>query len=33
MDKGKINGIGTHEELLKQKGYYYELYTGKKELD
>lgn len=24
---------GNHEELLKQKGYYYELYTGKKELD
>ena len=24
---------GTHEDLLAQKGRYYELYTGKAELD
>lgn len=30
---GHIIERGNHEELLKQKGYYYELYTGKKELD
>jgi ATP-binding cassette subfamily B protein len=24
---GKIIGRGTHEELMRQKGYYYELYT------
>lgn len=33
LDHGHIIELGTHEELLKQKGYYYELYTGKKELD
>ena len=33
MEGGYINGIGTHEELLKQKGRYYQLYTGKLELD
>ena len=33
LDHGHIIERGTHEELLKQKGYYYELYTGKKELD
>lgn len=33
LDHGHIIEHGTHEELLKQKGYYYELYTGKKELD
>lgn len=26
MDKGNIIEYGTHEELLKQKGYYYEVY-------
>ncbi|GFI20852.1 ABC transporter ATP-binding protein [Lactobacillus johnsonii] len=30
LDHGHIIERGTHEELLKQKGYYYELYTGKK---
>lgn len=33
LDHGYIIERGNHEELLKQKGYYYELYTGKKELD
>ena len=33
LDDGHIIERGNHEELLKQKGYYYELYTGKKELD
>ena len=33
LDHGHIIERATHEELLKQKGYYYELYTGKKELD
>ncbi len=33
MEEGRINGFGTHEELLKQKGRYYQLYTGKLELD
>lgn len=33
LDHGHIIERGTHAELLKQKGYYYELYTGKKELD
>lgn len=33
LNHGHIIERGTHEELLKQKGYYYELYTGKKELD
>lgn len=33
LDHGHIIERRNHEELLKQKGYYYELYTGKKELD
>ncbi|WP_265483865.1 MULTISPECIES: ABC transporter ATP-binding protein [unclassified Lactobacillus] len=33
LDHGHIIERGNHEELLKQKGYYYQLYTGKKELD
>ena len=33
MDKGEIIERGTHKELLEQKGIYYELYTGKYELD
>lgn len=33
LDHGHIIERGNHEELLKQKGYCYELYTGKKELD
>ena len=32
LDHGHIIERGNHEELLKQKGYYYELYTGKKEI-
>ncbi|MBP2058146.1 ATP-binding cassette subfamily B protein [Lactobacillus colini] len=32
LDHGRIIERGNHEELLKQKGYYYQLYTGKKEL-
>ncbi len=33
MDNGKIIERGEHEYLLKEKGKYYELYTGKVELD
>ena len=33
LEKGEIIERGTHTELLAQKGRYYELYTGKKELD
>ena len=33
LDHGHIIESGNHEELLKQKGYYYELYTGKKEIE
>ena len=33
LEKGEIMEEGTHDELLKLKGRYYELYTGKKELD
>ena len=32
LDHGHIIERGNHEELLKQKCYYYELYTGKKEI-
>ncbi|MFY0253470.1 ABC transporter ATP-binding protein [Chitinophaga sp. 30R24] len=27
MDKGEIREMGTHEELLKQEGFYYKLYS------
>ena len=27
MDRGRIIEIGTHDELIKRKGYYYSLYT------
>ena len=27
LDKGKIIEMGTHDELIAQKGYYYNLYT------
>lgn len=33
LEHGKIIERGTHEELLAQKGIYYQLYTGKLELD
>ncbi len=33
LEKGKIIERGTHEDLIKQKGKYYELYTGKLELE
>ena len=33
LEAGKIIERGTHEQLLAQKGRYYELYTGMKELD
>lgn len=32
LDHGHIIERGNHDELIKQKGYYYQLYTGKKEL-
>ena len=28
MDNGEINGIGTHEELLKNNGIYREVYNS-----
>ena len=33
IEKGEIIERGTHDELIEQKGRYYELYTGLKELD
>ena len=33
LDHGRIIELGTHEELLKLKGTYYQLYTGALELD
>ncbi len=33
LEHGEIIERGTHDELLALKGRYYELYTGKKELD
>ncbi len=33
LEKGEIIERGSHDDLLKQKGRYYELYTGMKELD
>ena len=32
MKDGKISEQGTHEELLRQKGYYYELFTSQQDL-
>lgn len=33
LDKGRIVERGTHQELLTLKGIYYNLYTGKLELE
>ena len=33
LENGEIIERGTHEQLLEMKGRYYELYTGKAELD
>ncbi len=33
LESGEIIERGTHDDLLKLEGRYYELYTGKKELD
>ena len=33
LEQGEIIERGSHDELLQMKGRYYELYTGKKELD
>ena len=33
LENGEIIERGSHDELLTQKGRYYELYTGLKELD
>ena len=33
LDHGEIIERGSHEELLAQKGRYYQLYTGQSELD
>ena len=33
MDHGRIIERGTHDQLLEQKGSYYQLYTGKLELE
>lgn len=32
LDHGNIIEAGNHDQLIKEKGYYYELYTGKKEI-
>jgi ATP-binding cassette subfamily B protein len=32
LEQGRIIERGTHEDLLKQKGRYYQLYTGASEL-
>ena len=28
FDEGKLSDMGTHDELIAQKGRYYRLYTG-----
>ena len=33
LDHGKIIERGTHEQLIEQKGMYYQLYTGAFELE
>ena len=32
LENGEIIERGDHDQLLEQKGRYYELYTGKKQL-
>ena len=32
LEQGRIIERGTHDQLLEQKGRYYQLYTGKKAL-
>jgi ATP-binding cassette subfamily B protein len=32
LDHGRIIERGTHNQLLEEKGVYYQLYTGTKEL-
>ena len=31
LDKGKIDDIGNHEELMRKKGLYYEMFQSQKE--
>ena len=33
LEKGKVIERGSHDELLEQKGRYYQLYTGQFELE
>jgi ATP-binding cassette subfamily B protein len=33
LEKGRIIERGNHERLIEKKGEYYELYTGKFELE
>ena len=33
LEHGQIIERGTHEQLMEKKGRYYQLYTGKAELD
>ena len=33
LDNGEILEMGTHDELIEKQGRYYQLYTGKAELD
>ena len=33
LEQGEIIERGDHDALLEEKGRYYQLYTGKKELD
>ena len=33
MDQGRIIERGTHEDLIAQRGVYYQLYTGAFELE
>ena len=33
LDHGRVIERGTHEELIEQKGVYYQLYTGAFELE